>query len=164
MRLQRKAPPPCSHWDDTGAQKDLPVPLLTNSLYGTISIKIKACGVRTRREWSFSEEIISKQSFKNIHKPLSQDKCVSQAGREEDGGGGKGDRLQLETAGGGIRHFENNGIIVTERTDYSLQSKTIRAHKCSWGREEACLLHLLIWLVGSHLLSRTGVLLLLCTL
>lgn len=163
MRTQRTAPPPPEMTQELRKiYQSVSSP--TNSLWGTISIKIKACGVCTRREWSFSEEIISKQSFKNTHKPLSQDKCVGKAGREEDEGGSQGDRLQPETTGGSVRHFENNGIIVSERTEYSLQSKTIRSHKRSWGREEAWLLSLLIWLLGSHLLSRTGVLLLLCTL
>lgn len=125
-------------WHNENIEESIPVPALTemtqelrkihqsvssatNSLCSTISLEIKACGVRTSREWSFLEEIISKQLFKNIHKPLSQDKCVGKAGREEDGGGSKGDRLQLETTGGSIRHFENNGGIVSKRTEYSLQ-------------------------------------------
>lgn len=99
--------------------------------------------------------------FKNIRKPLSQEKCVGEADRGEDGGGSEGDRLQLETTGGRIRHFENNGIIVSE---YSLQSKNSHSYNWSWGREQARRPRLLIWLGDSHLLSRTGVLLLLCTL
>lgn len=76
-----------------------------------------------------------KQLFRNIQKPLSRDKCVGEAGRGEDGGGSEGDRLQVETTGGHIRHFENNGIIVSEGTEFSLQSKNSHSYNWFWARE-----------------------------